>query len=221
MIDFVWNNVMFSITDIGGGVLKHDIPSHAHAKNSYELHFITKGSGRLVANDAEYTIKRGNMFITGPGVYHSQATDIRDPVEDVFIMLQASGTDKANFISQTFLNRAFYFSRDFDNAKAREILKEYREKKPDFKSVIGALAAALLTIISRGMLPDNFVEIPVSDNLNDRRFVIIEQEFLYADKITLRSLSEKIGVCERQTQRLLKKYYGKSFREKKRESARK
>lgn len=57
-----------------------------------------------------------------------------------------------------------------------------------------------------------------AEELNDRRFVLIEQAFLYTPDLTLSELAEKIGVCERQTQRLLKKYYGKTFREKKKES---
>ena len=55
--------------------------------------------------------------------------------------------------------------------------------------------------------PD-FISTDISaENLNDKRFVIIENEFLYNKKITLRDLSEKIGLCERQAQRLLSKYY--------------
>ena len=36
------------------------------------------------------------------------------------------------------------------------------------------------------------------------------------ENVTLTELSEKIGLSERQTQRLLRKYYGKNFREIKR-----
>ena len=56
------------------------------------------------------------------------------------------------------------------------------------------------------------------ENLNDLRFLIIENMFLYERGFTLKELSQKLGVCERQTQRLLKKYYGKTFREKMREN---
>ena len=88
----------------------------------------------------------------------------------------------------------------------------------DYKSAIGGLAMKLLTDITRLFLPDTFSEAISPENLNDRRFIIIEQEFLFNPKPTLTELSGKLGICERQTQRLLKKYYGKSFREKKRES---
>lgn len=218
MIEFTWNHVVFYITDIGGGSLGDDIPRHAHAKNSYELHFITGGRGELVTDNDKYQLKAGDFFITGPNIYHEQNADKKNPVKDVFIMLQADNTNKANAISSVFLDNHFCFFNDFDTTIAQQILAEYRSKKPDYQSAVCGLTMKLLTDITRLYLPDTFDENILSEGLNDRRFVIIEQAFLYTPDLTLTELSNKIGVCERQTQRLLKKYYGKNFREKKKES---
>lgn len=218
MIKFTWNNVLFDITDIGGGALGEDIPRHAHAKNSYELHFIAGGSGNLITDTKKYELKAGDFFITGPGIYHEQNADKNDPVKDVFIMLQAVNTDKANAVSSAFLENHFCFFRDFDILTAQEILSEFRNKKADYKSAVSGLAMKLLTEITRLLLPDGLSDNLSAEELNDRRFVIIEQAFLYTPDLTLTELADRIGVCERQTERLLKKYYGKSFREKKRES---
>lgn len=217
MISFSWNNVSFSITDIGGGSLGTPIPRHAHAKDSYELHFITGGSGVLITDFKSYHLKAGDFFITGPGVYHEQNSDRKNPVSDVFIMIHAVNTSKANAISSTLLETHFYYCESFAFSAAQQILEEYRAKKADFKSAVSGLAMKLLTDITRRLLPQTFDEKASAENLNDRRFVIIEQSFLYTPDLTLTELSNKIGVCERQTQRLLKKYYGKSFREKKKE----
>lgn len=218
MIKLTWNNVLFDITDIGGGALGEDIPRHAHAKNSYELHFIIGGRGDLITDTKRYELKAGDFFITGPNIYHEQNADANDPVKDVFMMLQAVNTDKANIISSTFLVNHFSFFRGFDSSAAQEILTEFRNKKADYKSAVSGLAMKLLTDITRLLLPDDFNENLSADSLNDRRFVIIEQAFLYTPDLTLTELADKIGVCERQTQRLLKKYYSKSFREKKKET---
>ena len=48
--------------------------------------------------------------------------------------------------------------------------------------------------------------------------MIIEKMFLYEKDFTLSQLSSNLGLCERQTQRLLKKYYGKTFTQKKKET---
>lgn len=77
----------------------------------------------------------------------------------------------------------------------------------------------LLTRITRLYAPADYSAPEKDENLNDMRFLIIENMFLYNKDFTLKDLSRKLGVCERQTQRLLKKYYGKTFREKVKESS--
>ncbi|MDE5973629.1 MAG: cupin domain-containing protein [Eubacterium sp.] len=217
MINFKWNGIDFSITDIGGGKLGKDIPRHAHAKGSYELHFITAGCGKLITDDKTYELKSGDFFITGENTYHQQIADRLKPVEDVFMMLQVNNAQKATAIGSVFLNSQFCFITDFDNSAAVQILNEYRQKQPDFTSAIAGLTMKILADITRKNLPKEFIDNLNYNNLNDRRFVLIEQYFLYSDNLTLTELSNTIGLCERQTQRLLKKYYGKNFREKKKE----
>lgn len=220
MIRFNWNNVLFDMTDIGGGVLGENIPRHAHAKKSYELHFILSGKGKLITDTNEYDLSAGNFFITGPNIYHGQIADKNDPVRDIFMMFQAVSTDKANAISSAFLENHFCFFKEFDMMIAQCIFDEFQNKSPDYESAVSGLSMKLLTDITRRFLPDTFGENIPPESLYDRRFVIIEQAFLYTPDLTLSELSDKIGLCERQTQRLLRKYYGKSFREKKKESSR-
>ncbi len=218
MIRFNWNDVLFDMTDIGGGVLGENIPRHAHAKNSYELHFIVGGKGRLITDTSEYVLSSDNFFITGPNIYHEQIADEKDPVKDIFMMFQAVNADRANAISSAFLDNHFCFFEKFDMSIAQYILKEFKSKRVDYESAVCGLSMKLLTDITRQMLPDTFGKNMTTEGLYDRRFVIIEQAFLYTPDLTLSELSDRIGLCERQTQRLLKKYYGKSFREKKKES---
>ncbi len=217
MIKFTWNNVEFSITDLGGGKLGESIPRHAHAKNCYELHFITNGKGTLKTDEKTFYLKRNDFFITGPNVYHSQNFNKSSPVEDVFILIQAQNTNKANTTSKVFLENHFCFFENIDNSIAKNILKEYKEKAPDYQSAIAGMMMQVLTDTVRLFLPNDFVDLNNNDNLNDKRFAIIEQAFLYEKNLTLSKLSQMIGLCDRQTQRLLKKYYNKSFREIKKE----
>ena len=220
MIDLIWNGVRFQITDIGGGKLSEPIPRHAHAKNSYELHFIVGGRGKLITDTNEFDLKEGNFFITGPEIYHAQSADLDNPVEDVFITLQASNITKANSAASVLLNTHFWFCESFENNTASEILKEFRTGDFGFESIVSGLMMKQLTLILRRIIPNplkNAFNQSNRSNLNDRRFVIIEQSFLYCPDITLHELAQRIGVCERQVQRLLLKYYGKTFREKKKE----
>lgn len=217
MIKFTWNNVEFNITDLGGGKLGEAIPRHAHAKNCYEFHFIIGGKGTLKTDEKAFNLKANDFFITGPNVYHSQDFNKNNPVEDVFILIQAQNTAKANTIGKVFLENHFYFLENIDNSTAKNILKEYKEKAPDYQSAIAGMMMQVLTDTVRLFLPNDFADLNINDNLNDKRFAIIEQAFLYEKDLTLSKLSQMIGLCDRQTQRLLRKYYNKSFREIKKE----
>lgn len=218
MISFEWNNIKFNIAELGGGMLEEEIARHSHSKDSYELHFITGGSGALITDDGEYILNKGSFFVTGPNFYHSQKSDSADPMEDIFVYIQKIEGRADNIFASEFLNKTFFITENFDYTYAQAMINEYRQKKPDYKSAVAGLAMMLLTQIVRCYLPFDITDSVDRDNLYEKRFIIIESAFLYDKNITLTQLSEKIGVCTRQTERLLKKYYGKSFRQKKKEN---
>lgn len=218
MISFIWHGLRFSAPEIGGGVLHGEIASHTHSKNSYELHYITAGRGELETDTAVYSLRAGDFFVTGPQLLHAQRSDPHAPMEDVFIYLQKEAVLKKDAVGDTFCETNFWFCRDFPPVIPCMILAEYREKALDFETAVSGLLSKLLTDIVRRYVPKPYIHTEtLSENLNDRRFWLIENAFLDEKNLTLRALSEKIGLCERQTERLLQKYYGKSFREMKRE----
>ena len=139
-------------------------------------------------------------------------------IEDVFILIQVKNDKSKNVFSSIFTQHNFCYLENVDNQFAKMLLNEWKNKNPDYENVISGLMIIILTQITRLLLPKDFQEFTNKENLNDKRFAIIEQAFLYENDITLTKLSQMIGLCDRQTQRLLKKYYGKSFREIKKES---
>lgn len=214
MIEFEWNGVRFTLADCGSGKLDDIIPMHCHSQNSYELHFILGGSGTLLTGSGEYKMHAGNFFVTGPGVKHSQIPDKNDPVKDIFIYIQKKNEPKLNDMAKLFLETRFFYHQEFETGCAAEIVREFKGKMPGREYAAAGLMMNLLTRVTRLYSPfDDYVD-RKNENLNDMRFLIIENMFLYERGFTLKELSQKLGVCERQTQRLLKRYYGKTFREK-------
>ncbi|MBQ9118997.1 MAG: cupin domain-containing protein [Lachnospiraceae bacterium] len=222
MINFKWNEYDFSLIRFDKGIFYHDMVGHSHSKNSYELHYIVSGEGTLVTGDTSYPLAKGNFFVTGPNVYHKQLTNPNNPMIEIFIYLQASGEKTKDALVSAFLSTHFFFCREKELGRYfEEILVEGSSKRFGYKSAIGAMLQLLLIRITRLYVPhlNNIVE--DNDNLNDRRFLIIEEAFInHPEGLTLGELSGLIGLCERQTQRLLQKYYGKSFTEKKEEALR-
>lgn len=223
MISFKWNNYEFSVLQLGLGVFKEDMAGHSHSKNSYELHFIIDGEGVLTTDSKSYALSKGDFFVTGPNIYHQQSTNKENPLKEIFIYLQTDEQKTNDILVSTFLSTHFYFAKEYGLQTLFEnILSENDEKKFGYESAVAGIMQLLLTQITRIYAP-HFNDIPsINQNLNDRRFLIIEKAFIEnSEHVTLSGLAAEIGLCERQTQRLLQKYYGKSFKEKKAEAQKK
>ncbi len=219
MISFKWNETDFNLIQYGRGVFTTDMPGHSHSKNSYELHYIVDGEGLLTTDSKTYPLSEGNFFVTGPNVYHQQSTNPENPLTEIYLYLQASEKKTNDIIVSSFFNTHFCFIEEIDFGYIfEEILTECNGAKFDYVSATGALLQLLLTRITRAYMPHISNISKDADTINDRCFFMIEYTFINNPSITLRELAETIGLCERQTQRLLKKYYGKTFREKKKES---
>lgn len=221
MITFSWNGYKFCVVQFGRGIFEKDMAGHSHSKNSYELHYIVGGKGKLATDSKNYPLSKGDFFVTGPNVYHQQSTEKSDPLQEIYIYLQTGGEKTNDSLISAFLSTHFYFCKNDDLQKYFEmILCENHEKKLGYETAVGAIMQLLLTQITRIYIPQFNGISNNNSNLNDRRFFIIESAFIENPKsLTLADLAEAIGLCERQTQRLLKKYYGKSFTQKKEESA--
>lgn len=219
MISFKWNDMNFNLVQYGRGVFRNDMPGHSHSKNSYELHYIIDGEGVLTTDSKTYSLSKGNFFVTGPNVYHQQSTNPEKPLTEIYLYLQVSEKKTNDVIVSSFLNTHFCFLEETDFGYIfDEILTECDGAKFGYISATGALLQQLLTKITRAYMPHISNISKDADTINDRCFFMIEYTFINNPSITLRELAETIGLCERQTQRLLKKYYGKTFREKKKEA---
>lgn len=222
MISFKWNDMNFNLVQYGRGVFRNDMPGHSHSKNSYELHYIIDGEGVLTTDSKTYSLSKGNFFVTGPNVYHQQSTNPENPLTEIYLYLQVSEKKTNDVIVSSFLNTHFCFLEETDFGYIfDEILTECDGAKFGYISATGALLQLLLTKITRAYMPHISNISKDADTINDRCFFMIEYAFINNPSITLRELAETIGLCERQTQRLLKKYYGKTFREKKKEAMKK
>ena len=219
MLQFEWDGFRFTLLQFGKGVFKKDMVGHSHSKNSYELHYISGGEGTLTTDSESYALSEGAFFVTGPYVYRQQSTNVENPLAEIYIYLQAADKKTNNALVSTFLDTHFFLQEDCPfGGIFRQIIREETEKKWGYQSNITALLQLLMTEITREYWPDHSGIAENNGNLNDRRFILIENAFIEdPEGITLRKLSEIIGLCERQTQRLLQKYYGKSFSEKKAE----
>lgn len=204
------------------------IPCHSHSDNSYEIHYISHGKGNVKISGVLYPIVPNTLYITGPHVEHEQIPDAQDPMFEYCIYLKTEKLSKrkqqkkADNYMQLFLETAFWFGQDSQNIHSlmQQIFYELEKKYDGYHKLVETLLQQLIIKMTR-----NYVCIPINQektipfDLGYGKFLIIEEYFLYEyKKLSLNILSERLGLGPRQTERLLKKHYGKSFLQKKTEA---
>lgn len=224
-------NINFSIDYINFNALNftlekflRSIPGHSHSDNSYEIHYIPYGKGQVKIDNIVYDVVPGTLFVTGPHIEHEQIPLIDDPMVEYCIYFkiekinQNKKKENSNSYIQLFKNTKFWFGLDNQNIHPlmQQIFYELENKYTGYMTQVETLLQQLVVNLIRNyenkIKSINQFE---SSNLVDRKYLIIEEFFLYEYRsITLSTLSNRLGLSSRQTERLLKQHYGKTFLQK-------
>lgn len=198
--------------------LNRRIPDHSHGPGCFEIHCISEGYGRAVVDGTAYRLEPGTIYVTGPGVAHTQLPDQKNPMWEYCVYLRAEGEPGRGTVTETFLSTPFWFGRDSQDLLRllEELFAEFRVQQTGYMMEIRLLLQQLLVKLVRcyelgKISPEHF---PPS-NRRDSSSVIVEEYFLYEyQSCSLETLSARLGLSARQTERLLKRQYGITFREK-------
>ena len=225
-LSFTMEGVEFTVLSIGLEKMVTPIPRHSHGKYSYELHYISYGYGTLIANDTEYAVKPGTFFMTGPGIFHEQISVPEDPMTEYGVYLQIQPSASHRGILKSFLDHKFWFGEAYASLHElmKRILSELELKPLGYENMLPALLQELILSIIRlyqnrelAKAPDGTGE--AQKLPDDMTYLMIEEAFLYNYRdLTLPQLASQVNLGVRQTQRLLKKLYNKSFAQKKTEA---
>lgn len=224
-IKFQLDNLKIKVIHINYGVFYKPFPKHRHGNRFYEAHLTCGGSGTLIADGMEYPLKGGTLYMTGPLVEHEQITNAEDPMDEYciqFEITETKGTNQgktARFLKETF----FWIGEDTQNMKRLfEMLTEESENKKIgyIQSVIN-ISFQIMIALARNYAGMEQVGEYTPITPDDKRMIIADESFLYsADTLSLDELSRRLHLSQRQTQRFLKKAYGKTFMELKKANTR-
>ena len=228
-------NIRFSIDNTELYALKisferflRSIPSHNHSSNSYEIHYIAYGYGEITVDNVVYDVIPNTLYVTGPFVEHSQVPYREDPMAEycIYLKIDAKTQDckKNNFSSllTSLENTHWWFGQDRQNVHSvmQNIFHELENQYTGYITQVQTLLQQLIVNLVRNYENCSTSTIHFgASNILDRNYLIIEECFLYEyQDITLETLSSRLGLSTRQTERLLIKHYGKSFLKKKLEA---
>ena len=225
-LSFNIEETTFTVISISLEKMTVPIPRHSHSRNSFELHYVSYGYGKLMLDDATYDITPGTFFVTGPGVFHEQISEPDDPMTEYGVYLQVEGKGPRNSMVRTFLNTGFWIGNAAPGLHEimKQIIEELELNPPGYEEMLPSLLKQMILAITRqymsGTANDTAGEGSASfSKPSDRIYLTIEEAFLYNYMdLTLEKLAATVNLGPRQTERLLKKHYNKTFLQKKTEA---
>ncbi len=219
-IQFSAGGCKFHAVNLISSEINHDIPMHSHGINCYEIHFISEGYGTINANGTEYPVTPDTLFVTGPLTEHAQFTDPACPMKEWCIYLRADSNENEKYddIILKFLSEKFWIGQDVQGLLPlfQRLFSELNNRFAGYRNMAGLLISEIIVGIVRNYISASEPIGEIFGCTSERTSIIIEEYFLYEYRsATLEELSKRLGLGIRQTQRMIEKYYGSSFSEKK------
>lgn len=216
-ITFHFNGNKIQIFKVFSDTLTEIVPMHSHPKNGYELHLIDDGKGVLETADKKYNLVKNTFYITGPNMLHKQTPDTKNPMHEICIYLKIPNSKNTDRAVELFTSKAFWIGKS--NAAVRHIFKTMVEENESNgllkESILSSLTIRLIVEITRLYFPDETSSASsLSDgDLNESRSWILDQLLLEdCSNVTLDDFAKNMGVSPRQAERIIKDYYGSSFK---------
>ena len=224
-LPFTIEDVTFQTLSICLEKLTMRLPMHSHSKNSYEIHYVSYGYGKLHLKDASYEITPDTLFVTGPKVEHEQISVPEDPMTEYCIYIKVNpGKHNPKSVVNSFLSQSFWYGRGDSvyHELMKQIIIELENHEVGYELVLQALLQQVILYLARKyhattQAPDSLSS--PNGGINDLTYLIIEEAFLYNYRdITLEALAASVKLGPRQTERLLRLHYNKTFQQKKTEA---
>lgn len=220
-IDVTIDDVTFSILNIAHEQFLNTIPRHSHGHNSYELHYVSEGFGILRANDTLYNLSPNTLYVTGPYIEHEQLPFPSAPLVEYSIFCKVNSQSSKSAFLDSFLKTKFWLGQDTQGIETlfKNILSELKSKKIGYIYNVNACIQLFIVMVTRNYkTPTGLIKKTdeyETANLAHNRTFIVDKAFLFEYKdITLKKLSNNLGLSQRQTARFLKETYHKSFLQK-------
>lgn len=224
-ISFTIDHIRFTTLNIAYEHIHRLIPGHSHGDNSFEIHYIASGNGYIQVGDQTYKITPNTLYMAGPHITHAQISVPDDPMVDYCIYLRLkhlNDTACSNTLTSVFEEKTFWIGQDQTHIllTLESLFQELKDKKEGYTILVESLLKQLIVQMVRNYAPDRTASSHFrSATPAQAQDFIIEESFLYDySTLTLKELSQRLGLGCRQTQRFMQEIYGKTFLEKKKEA---
>ena len=197
------------------------IAAHRHSNISYEIHYTAQGTGSVIIDGVTWPVAPDLLYVTGPGVIHAQYSNPEDPVIEYCLYLNCvrrSRSDPSGL--SAFPDTPFWMGSDSGRAAPllKELLEENRQFRPGKYEMMEVLLRQIVITLTRMYqqepLDATEKKRPEGQTVSGRMPLIEDTFFYHYADLTLEDLAAALHLSPRQTQRLLREYFGKNFSQK-------
>lgn len=217
---FELGKLQLRILRVSGGPIFAPIPPHRHGADHFEIHFCVAGFGWVETASQRILVEAGSLYITGPGITHSQFSDPQQPMEEYCLnLLITSETPPLSCALEPLAN---YQTKDLGNLESHfaTVVTELWEKPPFFEEAVIAEIQQLLIRLLRASGSETVLKTALATNETSfdtswERDLMIDQYFLAGTgEASLADLANQLHLSSRQTQRLIRDLYDQTFQSK-------
>lgn len=200
-----------------------------HCHSDFEFHLVPNGKGYINIEGEEFTVNKGEFYITGPYVMHSQVSDREMPMEEYCLECEINFLDtyisediiasKENELLKNVLYTPYtYIFKDIYNSIGifEEIINENLKRIPGFFLNVQSLIISLIISLIRSVIKfENSIykyTIPEKsiDSFRINR-IINFVELNYKRNISLNDIAKVLFLSQRQINRIMLKESGLTF----------
>lgn len=222
-LNFDLESLQVFVKQMNYGIFTESYTRHSHGKNYYELHLVCGGKGTLLIGQDSYPLQQGSLYMTGPELLHEQQTDKQDPMQEYclgFELRKKKNQQDTEFTS-ILLETTFWLGEDNGECSrlfsllSKESTSRLLGCTVNMQNAVSSILVELVRHYTGNRKGNDFVR-SVPD---DRRLNLVDGYFLYNyATASEEGLGTLLGLSTRRVQRFLKKNYGKTFSEMKREA---
>lgn len=192
---------------------------NVHMHSNYELHYITKGKGRVAINEKEFKLNKGDFYITGPNVKHWQKADELKPMVEYCMRFDIALKENHELDDENMLNEyrklidilenetKFVIGDLYDiEALFNKLFLEAVEKKIGYYQSIMNYISSIIFYSARNFHDEQSKYALPKVTLNQHRINIIKK-YIYdniANNISSEEISNYMFISKRHLGRIIK-----------------
>lgn len=227
-ISFDIENCPFHTLRMGHFFFENSVPAHSHGANTYEIHYIISGCGKVKLGDEYYDLHPNTFYVNGPQIVHSHISLPDSPICEYTILVEMDASkariseDHTPSVIQLLKEHPFWIGESSQNLQniMQQIYHELDHQYFGYEECLKSLLILLFCTAVRTLIEENITNPkPIHSSSVDNKSLITDDYFLYECKsLSLEGLANRLGLSPRQTERYLKEHYNKTFIQKKTES---